>query len=231
MPTDFFHGHCINATAEKCGLQQSLKVNIEDIPGSIQTSNISVSQKSACAYQFYHRTNGFLRFGGQELDLEIDKLENLEIIVASGSDASTLTQLYNTSDIVVDDWIKFKVTEWIYVAVYPKANSIKNSFHLNYKKEDVLPVRRKYSEQLIANDMQLGITLGGLALFLIILFLIYLKKRNDKRKKQNIGSNSGSLNNSRLEGGHSIKAKDNERQYSKVLDKSKDYDENALSFR
>ena len=110
-------------------------------------------------------------------------MAGLDIVVASGTDMTSLEGAYVTQDIILNEWLSFPVTQYVFIGAVPnEAGKDTNSLKFNYKFTEVIPPRRKYSEQLVANDMQLAITFGGLGLLIIILGTIYGYRRYKNKK-------------------------------------------------
>eukprot|EP00347_Sterkiella_histriomuscorum_P013063 403366161 len=219
VTADFYYGYCMNSTASRCSSIEQITINADFSEQTLEVSNISRAQYQACAYQIYHRTNGFLRFGGQALEIKFSDLSNLDIIVASGSNMGSLTQVYSNADIKMDEWITFAGTDWIYIAAIPQINLAQNHMSLSYKYKNLLEARRKYSEQLLANDIQLAITWGGLAFILLVLGLVILYRRYKLKKLQQLKEKKkGESDNSVIEENRGLTEGD--KSYSKVLDKS-----------
>lgn len=70
------------------------------------------------------------------------------------------------------------------MAAIPQSGKPTNQLVLNYRYKDTMPPNRDYSDQLVANDMQLSITWGGLGVLLLIFLLIVLYRRSKERLRK-----------------------------------------------
>ncbi len=67
-PSDFYYGYCMNSIPEKCGASNlTVKVENDNTTHFIRVRDIAYSKYAACAWTFFDRNNGFLKFGGEIL--------------------------------------------------------------------------------------------------------------------------------------------------------------------
>lgn len=95
--------------------------------------DIPVSIKTACAWDLYHRTNGFLRWGGEIIEFMFEELNGLEVKVGLGSTIKELNTNLTTNDIQLNTWYKMEIIEWAFIAVYPKEGHSTNYLKLHYR--------------------------------------------------------------------------------------------------
>lgn len=166
-------------TPERCG--GDLKINAEEGERSIEVSNISITERTACAWELNHRTNGFLRFGGEVIDIKIDELLNMDIVIGKGGRLSKLEMNLTNQNLTLNTWYRMEGTETAFIAAVPR--SAQNRIKYTYALRETLAPSRTYKLQLVANNIQLGITMIGLFIFFVSLLSIYLHRRYKHYKK------------------------------------------------
>jgi hypothetical protein len=95
-PPDFYHQYCLVPDISQCAGFTIKKVE-QDETGQFDVTNIPTT--SACAWQLYHRTNGFLRFGGQNIEVRFPSLKNMDVLMGVGADLASLETTLTTADV------------------------------------------------------------------------------------------------------------------------------------
>jgi hypothetical protein len=108
----------------------------------------------------------------------------------------------------------------------PKSSS--NYAKVYYRWAETLPARRDYSEQLVASNIQLGVTMSGIGVLFIIVGSIYGWRRYKEKQRKRAAEEGGE--GGETPGAPTAKPGEN-RSYTKVLNQSRgeDYAKNKLN--
>ena len=93
---------------ENCGVDDMNILVSLDTPGQIKIHNISTD--SACSWVIYDRILGFLKFGGELLEVQIEEAHNMNVVIGSGKSIDKLLPENTQEDVVIGEWYEYPVT-------------------------------------------------------------------------------------------------------------------------
>lgn len=80
---DFYFKSCFNLNKNnRCGVETDIRVGYTE--EEISLMDFSNSDKSACVWEFWDRTDGFKKFSPEVFKFRLDELENMDVFIAVG---------------------------------------------------------------------------------------------------------------------------------------------------
>ena len=105
----------------------------------------------------------------------------MDIVIGKGGRLSKLEMNLTNQNLTLNTWYRMEGTETAFIAAVPR--SAQNRIKYTYALRETLAPSRTYKLQLVANNIQLGITMIGLFIFFVSLLSIYLHRRYKHYKK------------------------------------------------